>query len=459
LSASLLVVGALLAKPSAVCVPLIAAVVDRFVLGRSWRASLLLLGPWMAVAAGVIWITRLQQPENTLLFAPALWARPLIAGDAMMFYLTKLVWPFNLGILYERSPKFVLAQWWSWVAWLVPTIVFALLVWRLRRTGLAIAGWFLAALLPVLGFVPFGHQGFSTVADRYMYLAMVAPAFALTCWLKKDMSGRRRALCVVTLAALAVITFLQCGHWRNSFALYEQALRVHPDSDAVHGELGREYFLSRQPDAAEKHLLRSHDLNPRNGRTVYFLALLLEQRGRLADAEQLYRQVLEMDSSIEHARVNLGALLMKRQECQAALHEFDEALRNEPMSMIAGFNRALALEQLGRHEEALQQFGLVVERYPEYYAARLKLGIQLAAHGHRSAAIEQFQYILSKQDDPGAHAELAAALLAQGDAHAAVQHYRQALAKQSRWWPQLPAGQAGCCRRTPRPKSATANRP
>ena len=36
----------------------------------------------------------------------------------------------------------------------------------------------MAGLLPTLGFVPFRHQGISTVADRYAYLAMLGPAIA-----------------------------------------------------------------------------------------------------------------------------------------------------------------------------------------------------------------------------------------------------------------------------------------
>ncbi len=41
------------------------------------------------------------------------------------------------------------------------------------------AGVFVAGLLPVLGLVPFAFQAYSTVADRYVYIAMLGPALAL----------------------------------------------------------------------------------------------------------------------------------------------------------------------------------------------------------------------------------------------------------------------------------------
>ena len=56
------------------------------------------------------------------------------------------------------------------------------MLWLLRRKcrGAALGALIaLAALLPVLGLVPFTFQEWSTVADRYMYLAMLGAALAV----------------------------------------------------------------------------------------------------------------------------------------------------------------------------------------------------------------------------------------------------------------------------------------
>ena len=97
------------------------------------------------------------------------------------FYLSKLVVPFWLGPDYGRAPEWVLAQWWHWFTGLVPWGL-ALWLWS-RRTRVpwlvAAVGVFVTGLLPVLGLVPFAFQAYSTVADHYMYSAMLGPALAL----------------------------------------------------------------------------------------------------------------------------------------------------------------------------------------------------------------------------------------------------------------------------------------
>jgi tetratricopeptide (TPR) repeat protein len=440
LAASAAFALAVLAKPSAVSVPLIAASLDWFLLRRSWRTSALLLTPWLAGAAAILLITKHQQPDKLLDFVPPLWARPLIAGDALLFYLGKVVWPAELGILYRRAPEYVMSQWWFYGGWLVPLALAIVVARRAGRVGLTVVAWFLAVLLPVLGLTPFAHQLFSTVADRYLYLAMVAPAWGIACWSSTGKAWRRIGLCALLLV-YGLLSFRQAAHWRTAATLYEQALRVNPFSDAAERNLGIDLFLLGKTEEAEKHLLRSYELNPRSALTVFYLGALLEKRGNVEEAEQLYRSALELDPTLRFPHVNLGVLLMNQQKHEAALSEFDAALRIEPSDVLAGFNRGLVLERTGRSAEALEQYRRVLVHWPEHYPSRLKAGMLLVSSGRRREAIDEFRYILTKQDDPGAHAELASVLLEQGDAQAAVEHYRQALANESPWWAAI-AGRA-----------------
>ncbi len=212
-------VMALLAKPSSACLPLLAAGLDLFVLHRSWRVSVLALLPWLALAAGMVLITQSEQPVSALSFVPPLWARPLIAGDALLFYLTKLVWPLDLGILYRRSPEYVMSQPWFWAGGLAISLLAATLAWSRFRAGLLAAGWFVVVLSPVLGLAPFIHQRYSTVADRYAYLAMLGPAYLLAWWFTRGPSWSKTAACAVMLLLCAALSFRQAGHWRDSMHL------------------------------------------------------------------------------------------------------------------------------------------------------------------------------------------------------------------------------------------------
>jgi hypothetical protein len=160
------------------------------------------------------------------------WARPFIAGDALAFYLGKLAWPVGLCADYGRTPEEVLGHAWGYLTWLAPAVL-GVLVWRGRARRpmlLAAAALFSLGLLPVLGFVPFIFQQFSTVADRYAYLALLGPAVALAWWLSTQ---RRPAAGVATSAVLAALGFLsafQTLHWYNNGTFWTHTIRHNPRS-------------------------------------------------------------------------------------------------------------------------------------------------------------------------------------------------------------------------------------
>src|SRR5262249_43554787 len=131
-------------------------------------------------------------------------------------------------------------QWWHWLTGLVPWGL-ALWLWykRTRVSWLvAAAGVLVAGLLPVLGLVPFAFQAYSTVADRYMYIAMLGPALALAWGLAQV---RHRWLVVggvALLGVLAIRSVWQAYYWHDTVALFEHELAVHPRSFIAHTTLG-----------------------------------------------------------------------------------------------------------------------------------------------------------------------------------------------------------------------------
>jgi len=108
-------------------------------------------------------LTRAVQPAVDA-FALPIWQRPLVAGDALAFYLSKLAWPVDLGIEYGRSPSYVLAHAWVYATAAVGiAFVVAIVLARRRAPWLALAGSvFVLGLAPVLGLVSFAYHAAST---------------------------------------------------------------------------------------------------------------------------------------------------------------------------------------------------------------------------------------------------------------------------------------------------------
>jgi tetratricopeptide (TPR) repeat protein len=243
-----------------------------------------------------------------------------------------------------------------------------------------------------------------------------------------------RPIGFAALTACLLLTIVQARHWRDSESLYRQAIHVNPASPTAYAGLGRSVALRGDLVLADRYMEQALAINPKSALAHYNRGTLLEQLGKPEEALTWYQQAIELDRGFKHAHVNLGALYMKQGRYGEAVIAFDEALRIERTDLLASFNRGLALEELGRSDEAIAQFRRVLEHSPSHYPSRLKLGMLLAAKGMRRDAMEEFRKILAEQNDPSAHAELAAALIEEGDVSAGLQHYRQALEYESPYW-------------------------
>ena len=135
---------ALLAKPATIVIPFMALVIDTLVLQRTWRSSLRRLWPWFVLVIPCMIWTKLSQPTPEIA-APPLWQRPIIALNAIGFYVRKLRWPAELGIDYGLTPE-VLVRKWYWVATAGVVVIVAVSRTRWAIAALAI---FVLGLLPV----------------------------------------------------------------------------------------------------------------------------------------------------------------------------------------------------------------------------------------------------------------------------------------------------------------------
>jgi tetratricopeptide (TPR) repeat protein len=322
---------ALLAKPTAVVVPVMAAVLDVTLLGRDWRTSLRRLVPWVLVsfAFGVLVV---HGQAAALRDAPPLWARPLVALDALAFYARLLLAPRSLGPDYGRTPAAVLDAGWTHTALLgVAALATLAVLTRARRPWLtASVGLFVAGLLPVLGLTPFLFQRYSTVADRYCYLALLGPALALATLIARHRRPATLALAVVVLAVLGVRSALQLRVWRDSISLLEHGVRVNPASWALYENLGGVLAQQRHLERALVAYSESIRIRPTYASAHYNLGNVLFQQGRADDAIAAWTEALRLDPGFVLAHYNLGSALAERGEVDAGQAHFETAARLAP---------------------------------------------------------------------------------------------------------------------------------
>ena len=340
---------ALLSKPAAATVPLAAWLMGHYFARLPHRECGRTLALWLAVAA--LWIPITASPQTgraASLFTP-LWDRLLIAGDTLTFYLYKLVLPIHLSVDYGRSPQYVLAHTWVHLTWLIPFLLGTLVWWyRKRLPWLAASfGLFVAFLLPVLGFVPFVYQNYSTAADRYLYLALLGPSLAVSHLLTRYHGKLVLVTWVGVALVLASLSFGQTLTWYNTQTLLEQALSVNPDIGPE--QLNYGMLLTRQGKIPEAtlHLQQALRLGIDNSSTRSTLAFLLVQQGRPEEAISQMEEASRLSPNDVNVSINLAGLLARQGRYAEAVRRYQEALHIEPGNQMA-LERLNALQKQSR---------------------------------------------------------------------------------------------------------------
>lgn len=346
--ASVLFLLAVLSKPAAVALIPMAAVIDWLWRRRSLLRTSIYLLPWLIIAAAIILVTRsAQQPPASVTSIPARF-RPLIAGDALWFYLTKVSVPINLCVHYGRTPRFVLATGLAWktTGAIVAVAIAIYLLGRKWKWAWLASLLFLAGLIPVLGFVPFYFQSFSTTADRYMYFALLGPATAVAALLSRYWNRGTQLVAIVVLMILGVLSYRQVLTWRTTDTVFMHALAVNPRSNLALVKLSKQKLDAGNPKAAEQLARRAISAAPDDSRAWINLGAALEQLHQPGQARACYLHVIKTDRTRDAAGAysNLAAMNADAGNLQKAIDLYRQALALDPQlpQAVEGLRRAQA---------------------------------------------------------------------------------------------------------------------
>lgn len=367
----------LMAKPMLVTLPVIMLLLDGWPLRRiefssgstaAWLnpgfpALLVEKLPWLAMALVSGLITLRAQASAIVPVASLPWEERLpMATIAYATYLWQTVWPLELSFFYRPRP--------DWTAGLIGALATltaasgaAFYAWRRGNAAPLVGwGWYLIALLPVIGIIKVGPQAH---ADRYTYLPLigvfVALAFALPAWARMAPAVRRGvAMASVAILALAALgSWRQTTHWSGDEALYTRAIAIDPGNDVALLQLG------------ETHRVR----------------------GNLWAAADAANRAMSSSSSplvVFHGSILLGNIAYEQRQPAAALMHFQRALQTLPASPLANYNVGTALLTLGDPRQAELHFRAALRRDPRYSDALSNLGLARLRQGDPGGARQAY---------------------------------------------------------------------
>ncbi|HYA79075.1 MAG TPA: tetratricopeptide repeat protein, partial [Candidatus Nitrosopolaris sp.] len=383
----------------------------------SWRRDVAPLVPFFVagVVAGMLtaWVERKFAGAEGTEYDFSIVERFLIAGRATWFYLGKLFWPVNLVFIYPRWHVSA-AAWWQYLFPAAAAVLLGPLVWlqRQMRGPLAALLFFGITLFPALGFVNVYPFRFSFVADHFQYLACIGPIVLMAVGITTGFNqlGNQKAFLApvlggITLVVLGSLTWRQCGMYTDPETLWGTTLARNPNCWMAHNNLG----------------------------------LTLAGQDRLVEAIQHYQQALQLKPDYTDALNNLGVALVIQGNLDGAMACFQKAVQSHPddpeirnnlgLALTkAYYDQANALIRTGRSDEAIVQFGKVLEIRPDFADARHDLAVILLQKGRVDKAIAQFKKIQEQYPDKAtAYFDLGNAYLQKGEMDEAMTNYQKAL--------------------------------
>lgn len=337
---------ALLAKSMVVTLPLLLLLLDYWPLGRLGDAGApgrwgidpkRLLGrlaekaPLLALSFLSAWLTLSAQGEaGALSVADRLSFEDRAANAVLSYgrYLLDTVWPARLAVYYPHPQSAYSGALVALGLLFLASVTACALLWARRRPWFAVGWfWYLVSLVPVIGLVQVGLQ---SSADRYTYLPLVG-VFVMAAWgggaLLETRRAGPRAWAAAGLAALLLVT---------AFAARRQV------------------ETWRTSETLYRHALRHY---PQNPTILTNLGSLLGKERRYAEAAECFAAAGRLTRELPaEARLNWAMALSQLGRHQEAADLSAGVLSRDPRSGRAHYLLAFSLSQLQRHGEALPHY-------------------------------------------------------------------------------------------------------
>jgi tetratricopeptide (TPR) repeat protein len=330
------------------------------------------------------------------------------AGDAVWFYLGKLLWPHPLITIYPRW-QIDTTQWVSYLP-LLAVIVILSIFWLKRalwsRACFFAFAYFIAALLPVLGLIDNPIFRFSLVFDHFQYLGSIGPlALAGTglAWFGDFIIPKKpwlqSTLCAGLLLILGMASWQRTWAYQSQETLWTDTLAKNPNSWLGHCNLGLALFQKGQVDDAIAQYQKAVEIYPNYVAAHYNLGNALLQKGQLDTALAQYEKAVEIDPNDAAAHINLGNAFFQKQQLDKAVAQFQKAVEINPNDAEVQYNLGNALFQKGQLDEAVAQFQKALKIDPNSFATHYNLGGAFFQKGQLDEAITQFQEVLRLKPD------------------------------------------------------------
>jgi tetratricopeptide (TPR) repeat protein len=196
--------------------------------------------------------------------------------------------------------------------------------------------------------------------------------------------------------------YYELGDYPKAIGYFRKALQLDAKNARVRFNLALALVKANQAEEARLLLEQLRGLDPENLGLLEALAFVYQIEGNTAEAESLYRHVLDRSPGSATARYNLAVLLEQLGRPEEALQQLETLLDNHSEDLEARFRAGSLQLALGRYSEAEESFLAYLQQHPDSVEAYLRLGDAYRLEESYDKALEAYQDALNydeKQPD------------------------------------------------------------
>jgi len=350
---------ALMSKSMAVTLPVIMILLDYWPLKRFeskkgnlilWQFREKILFFILSTVFSIITIYARYKPYGSDFQFP-LSSRLANALLSLVVYLAQTFWPHNMAVFYPFPAQ--ISLWKIFGALLLILVISVAVIVKLKRLPYLFVGWFwyVMTIAPVIGIIKVGDFA---MADRYHYVPStgiaVMMAWGIPALIKRE-EIRKKILFTIGITFLVVMTLLswqQCGYWKNSFTLFSHVLQVTKDNYLAHNNFGLALFNQSKNNGAVEH----------------------------------YNSSMRIKPDYVYAYNNRGIIYGEHGQYQLALNDFNEAIRRMPVYANAYNDRGFTYYNLGQNQRAIDDYSEAIRLKPDYAEAYMNRAVAYIKQGN-----------------------------------------------------------------------------
>ena len=270
-----------------------------------------LMAPFFVIGLGFATLTRWLEKVNVGALGSewdfSFWDRFLIAGQALWFYIGKLIWPFPIIFTYPRW-NIDDSVWWQYL-YPATFLLLILILWALRnkigRGPLTAILFFSGSLFPALGFFNIYPMRFCFVADHFQYLASIGILLVIVGGITRLTKKGALASSILLLLFLGYLTWEQVPVYKNVFTLWSDTVQKNPNAWMAHYNLGNLFIAEQKTEEAIAQYREAIRIKPDFVDVYNNWGIALLKEGKNKEAITRFRKALELKPGYADAQNNL----------------------------------------------------------------------------------------------------------------------------------------------------------